>query len=54
MGGAALAVQTGAALMPVILWFEGDQWGAYVHDEIPMPAEPDGEASVRPSVRPEP
>jgi KDO2-lipid IV(A) lauroyltransferase len=25
MGGpAALAVQTGAALMPVILWFEGD------------------------------
>ena len=28
MGGpAALAVQTGAALMPVILWFEGDRLG---------------------------
>jgi KDO2-lipid IV(A) lauroyltransferase len=43
MGGAALAVQTGAALMPVILWFEADQWGAYVHEEIPVPAEGDGE-----------
>jgi KDO2-lipid IV(A) lauroyltransferase len=40
MGGpAALAVQTGAALMPVILWFEGDHWGAHVHAEIPVPAE---------------
>jgi phosphatidylinositol dimannoside acyltransferase len=39
MGGpAALAVQTGAALMPVILWFEGDQWGAHVHAEVPVPA----------------
>jgi len=44
MGGpAALAVQTGAALMPVILWFEGDQWGADVHAEIPVPAEGDSE-----------
>jgi KDO2-lipid IV(A) lauroyltransferase len=44
MGGpAALAVQTGAALMPVILWFEGEQWGAHVHEEIPVPAEGDGE-----------
>jgi phosphatidylinositol dimannoside acyltransferase len=43
MGGAALVVQTGAALMPVILWFEADQWGAYVHEEIPVPAEGDGE-----------
>ena len=25
-GAAALAVQTGAALMPVISWFEGNQW----------------------------
>jgi len=42
MGGpAALAVQTGAALMPVILWFEGDHWGAHVHAEIPVPAEGD-------------
>ncbi len=44
MGGpAALAVQTGAALMPVILWFEGDHWGAHVHAEIPVPAEGDSE-----------
>jgi KDO2-lipid IV(A) lauroyltransferase len=37
-GPAALAVQTGAALMPVILWFEGDHWGAHVHEEVPVPA----------------
>ena len=44
MGGpAALAVQTGAALMPVILWFEGDGWGAHIHQEIPVPAEGDSE-----------
>jgi phosphatidylinositol dimannoside acyltransferase len=42
-GAAALAVQTGAALMPVILWFEGNQWGAHVHEEIPVPAGDDGE-----------
>ena len=42
MGGpAALAVQTGAALMPVILWFDGDGWGVYVHQEIPVPGEGD-------------
>jgi len=40
-GAAALAVQTGAALMPVILWFEGDHWGVHVHEEIPVPAEGD-------------
>jgi phosphatidylinositol dimannoside acyltransferase len=40
MGGpAALAVQTGAALMPAILWFEGDGWGVHIHVEIPVPAE---------------
>jgi phosphatidylinositol dimannoside acyltransferase len=38
-GAAALAVQTGAALMPVILWFEGNQWRAHVHEQIPVPAE---------------
>jgi phosphatidylinositol dimannoside acyltransferase len=37
-GPAALAVQTGAALMPVSCWFVGDtEWGARVHDEIPVP-----------------
>jgi KDO2-lipid IV(A) lauroyltransferase len=38
-GPAALAVQTGAALMPVACWFVGaDEWGAHVYDEIPVPA----------------
>jgi phosphatidylinositol dimannoside acyltransferase len=47
MGGpAALAVQTGAALLPVILWFEGDDWGAHVYEEIPVPAEGDMEQKV--------
>jgi phosphatidylinositol dimannoside acyltransferase len=37
-GPAALAVQTGAALMPVSCWFIGETgWGAHVHDEIPVP-----------------
>ena len=40
-GAAALAVQTGAALMPVVLWFEDDHWGVHVHEEIPVPAEGD-------------
>ncbi|ROO84363.1 KDO2-lipid IV(A) lauroyltransferase [Actinocorallia herbida] len=38
-GPAALAVQTGAALLPVTLWFEGDDWGARVHEEVPQPRE---------------
>jgi phosphatidylinositol dimannoside acyltransferase len=42
-GAAALAVQTRAALMPVILWFEGDHWGVHVHPEIPVPAGGDGQ-----------
>jgi phosphatidylinositol dimannoside acyltransferase len=36
-GPAALAVQTGAALMPVATWFEGEDWGAHVYEEIPVP-----------------
>jgi phosphatidylinositol dimannoside acyltransferase len=40
MGGpAALAVQTGAALMPVTLWFDGPYWGAHIYPEIPVPAD---------------
>jgi phosphatidylinositol dimannoside acyltransferase len=35
---AALAVHTGAALMPVATWFEGDDWGAHIYEEIPVPA----------------
>jgi lauroyl/myristoyl acyltransferase len=37
-GPAMLAIQTGAALMPVSSWFVGDdEWATYVHDEIPVP-----------------
>jgi KDO2-lipid IV(A) lauroyltransferase len=36
-GPAALAVQTGAALMPVTLWFEGENWGARIFPEVPVP-----------------
>ena len=37
-GPAALAVQTGAALMPVSCWFVGEaEWAAHVYDEIPVP-----------------
>jgi KDO2-lipid IV(A) lauroyltransferase len=40
MGGpAALAVQTGAALMPVTLWYEGPYWGARIYEEIPVPGQ---------------
>ena len=40
MGGpAALAVQTGAALLPAVLWFEGRGWGVDIYPEIPVPAE---------------
>jgi KDO2-lipid IV(A) lauroyltransferase len=37
-GSAALAVQTGAALMPATLWFTEDRWGVHIHEEIPVPA----------------
>jgi phosphatidylinositol dimannoside acyltransferase len=37
-GSAALAVQTGAALMPATLWFEDGGWGVHIHPEIPVPA----------------
>jgi lauroyl/myristoyl acyltransferase len=36
-GPAALAVQTGAALMPVTLWFDGPLWYTHIHEEIPVP-----------------
>jgi phosphatidylinositol dimannoside acyltransferase len=34
---AGLALHTGAALMPVATWFEGDDWGAHIYPEIPVP-----------------
>jgi KDO2-lipid IV(A) lauroyltransferase len=37
-GSAVLAERTGAALMPVATWFEGEtEWGAHIHPEIPVP-----------------
>jgi len=46
-GPAALAVQTGAALMPVSCWFEGEEgWGAHVYEEVPVPAEGDRKQKV--------
>ncbi|MGW5875774.1 phosphatidylinositol mannoside acyltransferase [Nocardiopsis terrae] len=37
-GPAALALNTGAALMPVSLWYDGPHWNIRVHDEIPVAA----------------
>jgi phosphatidylinositol dimannoside acyltransferase len=38
-GSAALAVLTGAALVPATLWFTPDGWGVRIGAEIPQPAE---------------
>jgi phosphatidylinositol dimannoside acyltransferase len=45
-GSAALAVQTGAALYPALLWYEDDRWGIHVSEEIPVPAEGDRKQKV--------
>jgi phosphatidylinositol dimannoside acyltransferase len=45
-GPAALAVQTGAALMPATLWYEGDYCAVDIHEEIPMPDGGDRRAKV--------
>jgi phosphatidylinositol dimannoside acyltransferase len=45
-GCAALAVQTGAALMPVVLWFTEDGWGVDVGEPVPVPAEGDRKERV--------
>lgn len=34
-GPAALALRTGATLLPVTLWFDGDGWGARIHPAVP-------------------
>jgi KDO2-lipid IV(A) lauroyltransferase len=36
-GPALLAATTGAALVPVGLWFSGDGWGIRIHPEVPIP-----------------
>ncbi|WP_431915064.1 phosphatidylinositol mannoside acyltransferase [Nonomuraea jabiensis] len=38
-GPPLLAVQTGAALLPAILYNVGDDWGIHIHEEVPVPAE---------------
>ncbi len=38
-GPAALAVRTGAALMPVTLWFEPDAWRGRIYPEVPVPVD---------------
>jgi phosphatidylinositol dimannoside acyltransferase len=44
----ALAVHTGAALMPVATWFEGERgWGAHVYDEIPVPGTGDRREKIQ-------
>jgi phosphatidylinositol dimannoside acyltransferase len=45
-GSAALAVETGAALYPAMLWYEGDCWAIHVSQEIPVPAEGDRKQKV--------
>ncbi len=40
-GAAALAIHTGAALMPVTLWYDGPYWCAHIHPEIPAPGDGD-------------
>jgi phosphatidylinositol dimannoside acyltransferase len=46
-GPAALAVQTGAALMPVVLWFTEDGWGVDVGTAIEVPEAGDRKEKVR-------
>ncbi|WP_017540355.1 MULTISPECIES: phosphatidylinositol mannoside acyltransferase [Nocardiopsis] len=45
-GPAALAERTGAALMPVSLWYEGAEWRIRVHGEVPVPDLADRRARV--------
>lgn len=37
-GPAYLALRTGAALLPVGLWFEPDGWGQHIHPPVPIPS----------------
>lgn len=45
-GAAALAVQTGAPLRAVSLWFTEDGWAASASEDIPVPAEGDRRAKA--------
>ncbi|MCX4684544.1 phosphatidylinositol mannoside acyltransferase [Kitasatospora purpeofusca] len=46
-GPAALAQRTGAALMPVSLWYEGRILRGRIHPEVPVPAEGDRAEKTR-------
>ncbi len=47
-GPAALALETGAALLPVTLWYpDGRQWAARIHAQVLPPADGDRRAKVR-------
>ncbi|GAA0974301.1 phosphatidylinositol mannoside acyltransferase [Nocardiopsis tropica] len=46
-GPAALALNTGAALMPVSLWYDGPYWNIRVHDEIPVAEGPTRSARIQ-------
>jgi KDO2-lipid IV(A) lauroyltransferase len=37
-GPAALAIRTGAALVPATLWADGDRWHIRMHEPIPVPS----------------
>ena len=45
-GPAMLAISTGAALIPVTLWYDDDGMQGQFHDEIPVPAQGDRRAKV--------
>ncbi|MGH3319956.1 MAG: phosphatidylinositol mannoside acyltransferase [Streptosporangiaceae bacterium] len=45
-GPAALALETGAALLPVTLWYEGEHWAARIHEEVEAPREGSREEKV--------
>ncbi len=36
-GPAALALRTGATLLPVCLWFDGPRWSGRVYEPVPVP-----------------
>ncbi|HET6816085.1 MAG TPA: phosphatidylinositol mannoside acyltransferase [Mycobacteriales bacterium] len=47
-GPAALARETGATLIPVTLWFDGDRgWAVRFHDEVPLASSDDRAADIR-------
>ncbi|GLW06385.1 lipid A biosynthesis lauroyl acyltransferase [Microtetraspora sp. NBRC 13810] len=46
-GPPLLAVQTGAVLLPVILWFQDDDWAFQIHQRIEVPVEGTRQEKVR-------